>query len=808
MCHNVGQEGKSFPPFRTPIVDNFSGAPRNTLQDNAPRKSKLFACVMKHLSGEFYIFRHPHLAIPFTFITFAKDYKNNRTDNPMKKSILLLFAAFATLVASAQTKVEIDGIWYNLVSKAKQAEVTFKGSSYDEYSNEYSGSITIPATVTHEGVSYSVTSIGSYAFYDCRNLTAITLPEGVTSIGDKAFYYCTCLTAITIPEGVTSIGSSAFYGCSSLTTITIPEGVTSIGSHAFYGCSSLASITIPKSVTSIGDSAFCGCSSLTSITIPKGVTYIGDSAFFGCSGLTSIAIPEGVTSIENDTFSYCRSLTSITIPKSVTSIGVSVFEGCSSLTNITIHATVPPTFEYASYDFDESACTLCVPLGYAAAYQAAYQWKDFLIVEGAGGTEGLLASKNYRVKNVSTGLYLQVSGNNTNMTLQDKAEGVELMQVFQFEDAGEGMYYIKAADSDNNYYAHASGWNFNATTNADNKTPFTIALVEGETEVYTLHQSVSNHTGMAGTDASTAGAAIYCNKNVNNNGKWAFEALTEEENAAYVAALTATAKAALDAAIARGESVLANRSAVLTADEVAAISAAVQAAKEGKDTAAEVAALKALSDAITAAVDAAIYVHSIDDLSNEVCYAVATEERGAWYAQEANLTSTTKANIAVDITDAKQQFAFVQSPTTNACYLYSVGEEKFVKVEDNYTALTETPVHTISFLEGTRSTAFPWVVAFNADGVQKQLGVSNGYDYGVITSWNNLNDMGNTVRIEKVAAFDASAALALIDSLETSIEKAITAAKVLLNRFMIYPPVIPKHYIKFFVRIIFIQIFI
>ena len=53
---------------------------------------------MKHLFKEFYIFRHPRLAIPFTFITFAKDYKNNQTDNPMKKSILLLFAAFATLL--------------------------------------------------------------------------------------------------------------------------------------------------------------------------------------------------------------------------------------------------------------------------------------------------------------------------------------------------------------------------------------------------------------------------------------------------------------------------------------------------------------------------------------------------------------------------------------------------------------------------------------------------------------------------------------------------------------------------------------
>ena len=88
----------------------------------------------------------------------------------MKKSLLLLFAAFVTLVTNAQTKVEIDGIWYNLITKGKVAEVTFKGDSYNSYYDEYSGSITIPATVTHNGVTYRVTSIGDYAFRDCNNL--------------------------------------------------------------------------------------------------------------------------------------------------------------------------------------------------------------------------------------------------------------------------------------------------------------------------------------------------------------------------------------------------------------------------------------------------------------------------------------------------------------------------------------------------------------------------------------------------------------------------------------------------------------
>ena len=299
----------------------------------------------------------------------------------MKKHLLLLFTALLPLVASAE-KVEIDGIWYNLVSKVKQAEVTKSGGT------EYSGSITIPATVTYDGVAYSVTSIGDEAFYNCRSLTTITIPESVTSIGSKAFYYCRSLTAINIPENsqLTSIGDYAFGYCSSLTAINIPS-VTSIGERAFDDCSSLTAITIPEGVTSIGDYAFEDCSSLTAVhisnieawckitfenynsnplyyahnlylngelvtnlVIPEDVTSIGDYAFYQCSSLTDITLPEGVTSIGYNAFSGCSTLTAITLPEGVTSIGDYVFYGCSSLTSITLPEGVTYIARYAFSD--------------------------------------------------------------------------------------------------------------------------------------------------------------------------------------------------------------------------------------------------------------------------------------------------------------------------------------------------------------------------------------------------------------------------------------------------------------------------
>ncbi len=213
----------------------------------------------------------------------------------MKKLLFLFLLTLLPIVASADA-VEIDGIYYNLTTGTKTAEVTAKPSG------KYAGTVVIPASVTYGSVTYSVTSIGIYAFYNCTSLTSITIPNSVTSIGNWAFCNCSGLTSITIPEGVKSIEIYVFAGCSSLTSVTIPNSVTSIGSSAFERCTRLASITIPNSLTSIGSSAFERCTGLTSITIPNSVTSIGDYAFRECTGLTSITIPNSVTSIEDGAF--------------------------------------------------------------------------------------------------------------------------------------------------------------------------------------------------------------------------------------------------------------------------------------------------------------------------------------------------------------------------------------------------------------------------------------------------------------------------------------------------------------------------
>ena len=107
----------------------------------------------------------------------------------MKKIFLLLTLLHCTSMAWAHD-VEVDGIYYNLNQTNKTATVTFMGSSYDSYFNEYSGEVVIPENFIYDGITYSVTSLGDYCFCDCPGLKSITIPNSVTSIGDKAFYYC------------------------------------------------------------------------------------------------------------------------------------------------------------------------------------------------------------------------------------------------------------------------------------------------------------------------------------------------------------------------------------------------------------------------------------------------------------------------------------------------------------------------------------------------------------------------------------------------------------------------------------------
>ena len=286
------------------------------------------------------------------------------------KLSLLLLTLLLPATATAYD-IEVDGIYYDIHDNV--ATVTYKNhyvryaiydyvnheviGEFDNYSSDYSDNVTIPSSISFGGKSYSVTSIGDYAFINCSALTSVTIPNSVTTIGNSAFTGCNALTSITIPNLVTSIGCDAFGNCTGLASVTIPNSDTYIGDNAFDGTAWFdnqpdglvyaglvayrykgtmpegTGITLFDGTLGIAGSAFVDCTGLTSVAIPNSVTFIGNWAFNGCSALTSIDIPNTVTSIGNDAFSDCTGLASVTIPNSVTYIGDNAFDGTAWFDN-------------------------------------------------------------------------------------------------------------------------------------------------------------------------------------------------------------------------------------------------------------------------------------------------------------------------------------------------------------------------------------------------------------------------------------------------------------------------------------------
>ena len=256
---------------------------------------------------------------------------------------------------------QVDGIYYNINGE----EVTVTNETGESNSNSYSGDVVIPSSVSYEGKSYSVTSIGEYAFQNCSHVTSVMIPETVVSIGDFAFSVCTSLTKMELPALLQSIGTYSFSSCTELISVTLPMSVNRIGIGAFFRCTKLKTMEIPDLVERIEESTFSLCESLEAIKIPSSVVYIGPSAF-----------------------AFCSKLTSVTIPQNVSNIGIYAFAYCDGLQEIRTFATNPPVIDPST--FDNYTLPLYVPVGCTGAYQEAENWSDFTnIVEMPSSIESI-----------------------------------------------------------------------------------------------------------------------------------------------------------------------------------------------------------------------------------------------------------------------------------------------------------------------------------------------------------------------------------------------------------------------------------
>ena len=278
-------------------------------------------------------------------------------------------------------------IYYYINNDGYSLSVIYQGTSPSSYSNEYTGEIVIPETVTYSGKTYPVTRISPSAFEGCSNMTSLTIPNSITSIENYAFRGCSGLISITFPNfnntidiasdafleetawynnkpnGLVYAGNVAYKYKGTMpdnTSITLKNGTIGIASEAFDGCGGLTSVSIPNSVVSIGADAFLGTAwynnkpdglvyagnvaykykgtmpDNTSITLRDGTVGIASEAFYGCEGLISISIPNSVTNIGSYAFLDCKGLEKVSIPDNVTNISIGAFKGCSNITSIVI----------------------------------------------------------------------------------------------------------------------------------------------------------------------------------------------------------------------------------------------------------------------------------------------------------------------------------------------------------------------------------------------------------------------------------------------------------------------------------------
>lgn len=276
--------------------------------------------------------------------------------------------------AKAGTKAHVEGIYYLLDEVTHTATVT--NEFYDEVEadqNKYKDAISIPETFVTEkgGDPYTVIGIMGKAFYNCSELTSVSIPKTVTTIGSQAFDGSDLLEGIIVSpqsksfyadegilynkmqtelifckrsfagefkvsDDITKIHPFAFNNCKNITEVVLPEGLQEIGNGAFSNCTAMNTINLPTSLTVLGNNAFRNASSLISdITIPTFITVIRNDVFRGCSKIKNVTIPEGVTSIEENAFRNCKSITSIELPSSVTSLGTAAFAG-TGITSINI----------------------------------------------------------------------------------------------------------------------------------------------------------------------------------------------------------------------------------------------------------------------------------------------------------------------------------------------------------------------------------------------------------------------------------------------------------------------------------------
>ena len=273
------------------------------------------------------------------------------------------------------------------------SDVDVVGNSYEYYTGCSMADSTIGRNAFRElnklvtvKLPKTVKEIGAAAFYNCRNLQSVVLPDSLVQInGDSqgAFAECDALTEVNMPK-CKYIGSYTFYNCCSLKEIFLPKGVEMIDYRAFSGdlmyhfprgFSGLERVVLSDGLKTIGEGAFENDFHLRSIEFPPSLERIENRAFENCSALDSINLPM-VKYIADDAFSGCSSLTKVRVPSSLLSIGKQAFDGCSDIRNVYTYTVEPISINQTTFNCYDKA-TLYVPTQSYDNYYWNTEWSQF-----------------------------------------------------------------------------------------------------------------------------------------------------------------------------------------------------------------------------------------------------------------------------------------------------------------------------------------------------------------------------------------------------------------------------------------------
>ena len=279
---------------------------------------------------------------PFNVSFTIRDFEPNSfyLDCWWYKGLVELTEGEPLVLEDVYEDATIDGMNFTLRKAFHQAMVT---------RSEWVGEVRIPSELSHEGQTYSVTSISSDAFTDNTTMTKVFIPRTIKNMNfseesgfnRNLFSWCSALESIEVEEGnpvLCSVGGVLFNkektrlytypAADSRTSYTVPEGVTWIDGSAFASNHHLVSISLPDGVTSLGSSAFYDCTNLEEVNLPYGLKSLAGYLFCNCSSLTDIQIPKSVTSVMSNAFKGCKALKTLDLPESVTLLGDYVFSGC------------------------------------------------------------------------------------------------------------------------------------------------------------------------------------------------------------------------------------------------------------------------------------------------------------------------------------------------------------------------------------------------------------------------------------------------------------------------------------------------